>query len=252
MKQVEQVRPHRCHARTAADVDHLRTRVFDVELAVRAAYDAFVAGLQPENVGRTHARIDLHPRIARAVPRRRRDADVEHHDVAFGRVVCHRIGAHQRLRVHHFQVPQPEFVPLALEGLRVFVVLRVSGDVNVLVLHRNGRHIDLDVASRFELEVLAFWELHHKLLDERGDVVIRKHRALPLLDAEDFFRNLDFHVLADLHLATETPVCGDFFAREVRQFCREDVPTAGRDLALALHTGATATACGRQEDTCVP
>ena len=43
-------------------------------------------------------------------------------------------------------------------------------------------------------------------------------------DAEHFFGDLDIHVLFDLHLASQAPVVSDFFAREMRLFCRQNGP----------------------------
>ena len=247
MEQVEEVAAHGGHAGTTADVDHLGVGLLDKELPVGSADGALVAGLASEDVAGADAGVDVHPRVAGAVPRRSGNPDVEHHDVAFSRVVGHGVRADDGLVVDHLEVPQAKLVPLALEGVGVLVVLRVGGDVDVLVLHGRGRHVHLDVAAGLEVEGLALRQADDELLDEAGHVVVGDDLALPLLDAEDLFGDLDFHVLLDLHLATEAPVVGDFLAGEVGFFRREDGSATGRDLATALHAGATSTTGGGQE-----
>ena len=141
-----------------------------------------------------------------------------------------------------------KLVPFALEGVRVLVVIRVGRDVHVLVLHHRCRNIDLDVPTGFEVERLAVRQAHHELFDEGGHVVVRYHFAFPLLDAKDFFGDLDLHVLFDLDLATQAPVVGDFLAREVGLLSGKNGPSPCRHLATALNTGSATAACGRKED----
>ena len=166
-------------------------------------------------------------------------------------MIGHRVGPNDGFFVGHLQIPQTELIPFALEGIRVLVVLRVGCDVDVLVVDYGFRHVHLDVATGLKVQRFTFRQTNDKLLDERGDVVVRNHLALPLLDAEHFFGDLDLHVLFDLHLATQAPVVSDFFTGEMRLFCRQNGPATFTYLASALDTGPAATACGRQEDTVV-
>ena len=247
VEQVEQVRTHGCHSCTAADVHHFRFRLLDEELAVRSGDGHLVAGLLVEHKRRANAWVDLHPAVARAVPRWRRNSDVEHHDVALSGVVGHRVRANNRLVVDHLEVPQPKLVPLRLEGVGVRVMLGVGRDVDVLVLHRRRGHVHLDVPSRFKVEGLALRQAHHKLLDEGRDVVVGHHFAFPLLDAKHFLRHLDLHVFLHLDLATEAPVVGNLLPRKVRRFRGENGAPTGVHLAPALHARATSAAGGWQE-----
>ena len=162
-------------------------------------------------------------------------------------LVSHRVRAEERLRVLHLEVPQLELVPLALEFIGLFAEARVRRDVHVFVVHFNGRNVNLDVATRQEVEVLALGELDDEFLDERRHVVVRNHFALPLLDAEDLVGHLDLHVVLDLHLATKAPVVSDLLAVEETRFGRKDFTSALEDLALAHATGS-ATAAGRGKE----
>ena len=95
-------------------------------------------------------------------------------------------------------------------------------DVEVLVVDRVGRTFDLDVAARAERDALALGQLEHEFLDEGRDVVVRADLARPALDAEDLVRNLDLHVLLDLHLAGEAAALAGFAAIDVPRLGREN------------------------------
>ena len=95
--------------------------------------------------------------------------------------------------------------------------------------------------------MLAFGQLEHQFLDEGRDVVVGAHRALPLLHAEDLFRDLDLHVLLDCDLTGQPLALAGLALVDVAGFGREDRATAFEDLDPALCAG-TATAAGRTDE----
>ena len=115
LEQVHDVAAHRSHPSAPADEDQL-LRIGQVvrqeEFAVRTRDGHLVARLAAENVGRADTRIHFHEAAGRLVERRSGDTDVEHDDVAFGRMVGHRIGAESRFRIFGNQIPHFELVPV--------------------------------------------------------------------------------------------------------------------------------------------
>ena len=95
--------------------------------------------------------------------------------------------------------------------------------------------------------MLALGQLDDELLDESGDVVVRHHLALPLLDAEHRCGHFDLHVLLDLDLTAQTPVVEYLTTVEEARLGRKDRAAALDDLTLALSAGTLAAACRRQE-----
>ena len=188
------------------------------------------------------ARIHLHEGPRGTVERRRGDTDVEHDDVALGRVVGHRVGAERRLGIGRHQVPHFHLVPVLAVALVDVHVRKPDG----IVL----RDVDLDVAAAAELEVLAFGQLHDELLEEGRDVAVRDHGALPFLDAQHGFGNPDLEVLLHFHLAAQTPVVLGQLARDEARLGGQDVAAALQHLAFA-HAARTAAAAGRRQEDLV-
>ncbi len=192
---------HRRHTCTAADENQL-LRIGQIvgqeELAVRTRNRHLVAGLAREDVRRTNAGIHLHERTGSTVERRRSNADVQHDDVALGRMVGHRIGTERRFGVGRHQVPHLHPIPVGTERL---VDLHI-GECDAVVF----RNVHLNVTAAAELQVLALGQLHDELFEERRDVTIRDDRTLPLLDAQNGLGNLDFEVLLHLDLTAQTPM----------------------------------------------
>ena len=82
--------------------------------------------------------------------------------------------------------------------------------------------------------MLALGQLDDELLDEGGDIVVRHHLALPLLDAEHRCGHFDLHVLLDLDLTAQTPVVEYLTTVEEARLGRKDRAAALDDLTLAL------------------
>lgn len=203
---MEDMRAHRSHAGTAAD-EHLLVRsILNEKFAVRTRDSHLVARLAREDIGRADARIEFHESSCRTVPRRRGYTDVEHDDVAFGRMIGHRVGPERRLGILRNQIPHFHMVP-------VLAVFRLDVEVAEadLVVFRN---VDLNVASRAELQMLAFGQLDDEFLDKGRHIAVRNHLALPFPDAEDGFGNLDLHILLYLDLTAQTPFLGLLPTRE--------------------------------------
>ncbi len=68
-------------------------------------------------------------------------------------------------------------------------------DLNLTVVHIVGRDFKLDVSSRSEIHFFAFRQLQHQLLNESSDIIIGDDFTLPALNAEEFCRDLNLHVL---------------------------------------------------------
>ena len=90
----------------------------------------------------------------------------------------------------------------------------MRSDVHVLEVDIDLRHVDLNVSTCLKIHPLTIWKLDHEFLDERSDIVIGNHFALPFLDAEDLFRHLDLHIVLHLDLTAQSPVFSDLFACE--------------------------------------
>ena len=158
-------------------------------------------------------------------------------------MVGHRIGAERRFGVGRHQIPHLELVPVGAE-LRVDVHV---GELDRIVL----RDVDLDVAARTEIEVFTLGQFHDELLDKGRNVAVRDHLALPLLDAEHGFGNVDFQVLLHLDLTPQTPMILGHFTRNEARFGRQDVAAAFEHLAFAHAARTAAAAGGRQKDVVV-
>ena len=91
-----------------------------------------------------------------------------------------------------------------------------GGEVHVIF-----RNVDLDVFTRFEVEVLSCRKLDSKLLDEGCNVLVGDDFAFEFLYTEGRFRNGDLEVVLDLDLAAEPPVVLDFLSCEKALLGRE-------------------------------
>ena len=118
-----------------------------MEFAVWTRNGYFITGFAPEYEGGAHARIHVHPAVICSVPRRCGNTDVQHDNVSFCRVVCHGIRAEQRLGIHHFQIPQTEFVPFGFELIGTRFVIGKRTDIDVFKIYGDGRYVNLDVAA---------------------------------------------------------------------------------------------------------
>ena len=103
-------------------------------------------------------------------------------------------------------------------GLPFRTVVLCTGDMGFGA----RRTFDLDITASAERDAFTLWQLEHEFLDKGGDVVVRADFARPALHAEDLVRNLDFHVLLDLHLAGEAASLAGFAAIDVPRLRREN------------------------------
>ena len=87
-------------------------------------------------------------------------------------------------------------------------------NVKVFVVNLHCGHVNLDVATGQEVEVLSVGKLYDKLLDEGSHVVVRNYLTFPLFDAKDFFGHLNLHVVLDFYLAAQTPIVCNLLAIE--------------------------------------
>ena len=236
----------RCHTGAAAHPYHLVTLGVVApgavlgsayaELAVRAAHDDLVAGLQREDVTGGNTRIDVLETAAVGRERRRGDSYSQHEDVALGGVVGHGVGADGGLGVDADEVEHLELLPCGQ------VLVADEAAVEVAVLDAEGGNLDLCVAAGHEVHVFSGGQLHLELLDEGGHVAVRYHGALVFLDAEDAFGKLQRQVFLHLHLAAEAPAFLYLFAAEVGRLGGEYAAAALDDAAFALSAGAFAAA----------
>ena len=117
--------------------------------------------------------------------RRGRDPHVQHDDAELFRIVRHGVGTDNRLVDLGLQLEDLEAIP---------VPAILLGNIEVLVLHVVSRGFDLDITTGAERHALPIGDLQLELLDEGGLVVIGDDGTVPLLHAEDLFRQLDVHV----------------------------------------------------------
>ena len=130
--------------------------------------------------------------------------------------------------------------------LAVFLFDVEVAEANLVVF----RNVDLNVASRTELQVLAFGQLDDEFLDKGRHIAVRNHLALPFLDAEDGFGNLDLHIFLYLDLTTQTPFLGLLPTREEVDLSGQNVAAALEHLTAA-HAARSAAAASRREENSV-
>ena len=115
-------------------------------------------------------------------------------------------------------------------------------DVEVFVGQLIGGGFDLDVATGAEVHFFALGQFQHQFLDEGRDVVVGADFAFPLLDAEDFLGDFDFHVLLDRDLTGQAVAAGGFALGDMAFLSRQDGAAARVDFHPALGAGAAAAA----------
>ena len=89
-------------------------------------------------------------------------------------------------------------------------------------------------------------KLHNEFLDECRNVLVGDHLAFPFLHIKSRWIHFDLKIGFYFHLASESPVVFDLFAREVYGLCGENVAASRNYLQLALSATALAAACTRK------
>ena len=154
-------------------------------------------------------------------------------------MVGHRISTERRLRILGHQIPHFHLVPISAES---FIDIHVA-ELDFIVL----RNIYLNISAATEIERLALGQFYDELFEESGDIAVRHHFALPFLDTENGCRNLDFQILLDLDLTTQTPMVLLLLAGEEVHLGRQDIAAAFQDLTAAHSARTAAAACRRQK-----
>ena len=224
----------------------------DVEVAVGAGHYDFVAGLEREYVARCNTGIDIDEGASAAfgsalsafgaVDWRRGDTDGEHKDVALGRIVGHRVGAHGGFGVDAVEV---EHLVLFPSG-QIFVTDKAA--VEVAVADVECGYLDLCVAAGDEVHMFAWRQLDLEFLDECSYVAVGDDGAFVLFDAENAGRYGDAEVFFYLALASEAPALLNLFAGEESDLGGQDAYAAFEDLATALSARAFAATGGGEVD----
>ena len=175
---------------------------------------------------------------------RRRNAHGKCDDISFVGIVCHGVGADRRFGVDTLQTEEAELFP----GGEIQITDQALIDV-LVVVHREGRNLDLCIGSRLKVHVLSRRQLHFELFDERCHVAVADHGALPFLDAHNAFGDFDGKVALYFRLAAQTPIVLDFFTREMSLFRVENLSSTFNDLAFALTARTFTATCGGQIHT---
>ena len=158
-------------------------------------------------------------------------------------MVGHRIGPERRFGILGHQIPHLHLVPIL--AVRLFDVH--VGEFDGIVL----RNVDLDIAAAAELEVLAFGQFHHELLEEGRDIAVRDHLALPLLDAQHRLRHVDLEIFLDFHLTAQAPMLLGHLTVDKARFGRQQFAAALQHLTFAHAARTAAATCRRQEHVVV-
>ena len=158
-------------------------------------------------------------------------------------MVSHRVCTEGILGVFGNQIPHLKLIPRGTEAL-VDIHIR---ELNLVVLG----HVDLDITTALEVQGLTLGEFHNELLHEGRNATVRDNLALPFLNTQNAIGNLDFHILLNLHLATQTPVLFLLTTSEEVNLGRQNIATALHNLATAHTTRATATTSRRKENLIV-
>ena len=173
------------------------------------------------------------------VERRGGYSDVEHHYIAFGRIVGHGICTVCLFVVLCYQSPHFYFVPLRTEPLV---------DVHVGELYRVVfGYVYLYVASGLEVEPLACGQFYNEFFYECRDIVVGDYFAFPLLYSEDFLRYVDFHIAFYFYLTGETVVVFYLLAVEEAYFGGKYFSAAADYLTFAHSAISLSAACRRKE-----
>ena len=72
--------------------------------------------------------------------------------------------------------------------------------LKILKVAFEGRHLNLYVATRFEVHGLALRQPDYEFFNKGGYVIVRNDFTLPLFDREYLWRHLDLHILFDRYL----------------------------------------------------
>src|SRR5436190_13793140 len=162
-------------------------------------------------------------------------------------MIGHRIGPEDGFFILHLKIPELELVPVALE--HIFRMAKVGVWRNVHRIEVNGgcRHIDLDITTRFKLQLFAGRQLQHKFLDKCGDVIVGNHFTLPLLDSKYFVWYANVKILLDLDLATKPYMTFLFGTGQVAHLSWKDISTSTFHYTLAHGTSAAAAAGRRKK-----
>jgi len=65
-------------------------------------------------------------------------------------------------------------------------------------VHRNGQERQFEIPSRFEIKCFTLWSFTLKFFNKVENVIIRNLLSLPLLNAKDFLRDTNLHVVLSL------------------------------------------------------
>ncbi len=95
-------------------------------------------------------------------------------------------------------------------------------DTDFLVVHLVGRNLKLYVSASFKRNVFTFRQRQNQLFDEGRYVFVAGNVAIPALNANRLFRNLNLQVLLNGNLAGEPEVIANLTAGEVAFLRRED------------------------------
>ena len=115
-------------------------------------------------------------------------------------------------------------------------------NVKIFVIDGVRWCLDLDVSTRFKVNVFAFRQFKNQFFNERRNVIVGAHGAFPLFGFEGLFRDLYFHVLFNRDLARKTTAFARHFFIDVTFFSFQQVSAACSDFHQALRTGPAATA----------
>ena len=109
--------------------------------------------------------------------------------------------------------------------------------------------LDLNIPAGAERNRVTVRHAQLQLLDESGLVIVRDNFTLPLLNAKNLLRQLDFHVLLHRDLAGEAAALSRLTLSDMREFGRQDITAPLFHRHPALAAGAPAAAGRRNEDT---
>ena len=229
------MRAHRCHPCPAADKHHLRLRFFGKELPKRPGDRHFITRLQRPDIRGHNPR-----RRIRHLRRRRGNTHVEHDDTLLFRIVSHGVGA-QRWFFHVGDIAEKvKFIPVA-----AILVRNVKIGIGNLVWGA----FDLNISAGAERNRVTVRHAQLQLLDKSGFVIIRDNFTLPLLNAKNLLRQLNFHVLLHRDLAGQTAALSRLTLGDMREFGRQNITAALFHRHPALAAGAAPAAGRRDEDS---
>ena len=104
------------------------------------------------------------------------------------------------------------------------------------------RALNLNIAPGAERHAFSGRNGKLQLFNKRGFVIVRDNLTFPLLHAEHFVRQFDFHILTHGNLTGQTAALFGFALGNMRKLGRQNIAAALFHLHPALATGTTATA----------